>query len=114
MHAKYLPSDLRVNYLYKLSPFSDFHLISRVLLGLGFELRWFYFVFMVNRKANQTMRLKLLFYESRDNMDCACGLRCRGFPKILWDPWQTNIHCALLQKIVSTKLECVEMYQLRG
>lgn len=48
-------------------------------------------------------------------MDCACGLRCRGFPKILWDSWQTSIHCEVLQKIVvSTKLECVGMYQLRG
>lgn len=58
MHAKYLPSDLRVNYLYKHSPFPDFHLISSVLLGLGFELQWFYFVFVINRKANQTIRLK--------------------------------------------------------
>lgn len=51
MHAKYLPSDLRVNYLHKLSPFPDFHFISSVLLGLGFELQWFYCVFMMNRKA---------------------------------------------------------------
>lgn len=58
MHAKHLPSDLRVNYLYKLSPFPGFHLISSVLLGLGFELQWFYFVFMMNRNSNQTIRLK--------------------------------------------------------
>lgn len=58
MNAKYLPGDLRVNYLHKLSPFPDFHLISSVLLGLGFELQWFYFVFMMNRNANRTIRLK--------------------------------------------------------
>lgn len=48
-------------------------------------------------------------------MACACVLRGRGFPKTLWDPWQTSVHCEVLQKIVvSTKLECVGMYQLTG
>lgn len=114
MPIKYWPHDLRkwitcTNSFP--SPWFPFHFkfVTWPWFWVGVDFN------MLACEQKSWMRLSdlITYFLKAETMGLIHVLRSRGFPKILWDTWQTS-YSLVFQNIVSTKLGCVETFLLNG